>query len=227
MAIFAGPNFIDNSLVFCFDASNLKSYARSGTVVKNISGGADGEAVNGPTYNTNNNGYFSFVTDDYLRFPENSALNSQTVSVEVWARTNATQQNGFWFEKGSVNSQYSLFQEGSAIRWRANLGAGLVNMVSFNTSSYINTSNWFHIVATFVTGQQYVYINGVQVGSNTLTGTLATNVNGMSIGAYGGYSQSMGYFYNGDISLVRVYNKVLSAAEIRQNFEATRDRYGI
>lgn len=182
--------------------------------------------ANSLTYNAD--GTFSFNgSSNVITFPENSALNSQTVSVEVWAKTNATTQNGFWFEKGNVNTQYSLFQEGGSIRWRANFGSGLVNMVSPTTASFINTTDWFHIVATFVSGQQYVYINGNQVGSNTLTGTITTNANGCSIGAYGGFNGSRGYYYNGDIGVVKVYNRALTAAEVSQNYNALRGRYGL
>lgn len=227
MSLAHSPSIVTDGLVFYFDAANTKSYPGIGTVVKNILGGLDGEAVNGPTFNTTNGGNFSFVTDDYLRFPENSALNTQTVSVEVWARTNATTQNGFWFEKGQVNTQYSLFQEGGQIQWRANFGSGLVTMVSTTTATYINTTDWFHIVATFTSGQQFVYINGVQVNSGTSSGTLATNANGMSIGAYGGYNGGRQYFYNGDIASVKVYNKVLSLQEVKQNYNALRGRYGL
>jgi hypothetical protein len=49
----------------------------------------------------------------------------------------------------------------------------------------------------------------------------------MSIGAYGGYSGSRGYYYNGDISSVRVYNRVLSIEEVKNNYNAVRGRYGI
>lgn len=227
MALTHSPRILRNGLVFCFDAANYKSYPRTGTVVTNIVSNSNGETVNSPAFSDNKKGYFSFVTDDYIRFPEESSLNTQTLTVEVWARTNATTQNGFWFEKGTVNSQYSLFQEGGQILWRANFGSGLVNMISSTTANYINTTNWFQIVGTFVSGQQYVYINSSQAGSAVQTGTIATNANGMSIGTYGGYSGSRGYHYNGDIGVVKVYNRVLSPNEIRQNFEALRGRYGI
>ena len=32
---------------------------------------------------------------------------------------------------------------------------------------------------------------------------------------------------NGYISIVRIYDKVLSAVEIKQNFDATKRRYGL
>jgi hypothetical protein len=213
--------------VFFYDAANQKCYPGTGTTVTDMIGNSIGESVNSPTYSTVENGYFSFATDNYLRFPENNALNTQTVTVEVWARTNALSQNGFWFEKGTVNTQYSLFQEGGAIRWRANLGSGIVNLVSPTTATYINTTDWFNIVATFISGDQRVYINGSQVGSGTVSGTIATNTNGMSIGAYGGYTGSRSYFYNGDIGVVKVYNTVLSLSDVEQNFNALRGRYGI
>jgi hypothetical protein len=97
-----------------------------GTTVATGGGWADltgtsnhGELVNGPTYNSSNGGSLVFDgSNDMIIIPENSALNTQTPSVEVWVKTNATTQNGFWFEKGTVNTQYSLFQEGGVIQWR-------------------------------------------------------------------------------------------------------------
>jgi hypothetical protein len=91
----------------------------------------------------------------------------------------------------------------------------------------MNTSNWFQVVGTYTSGSRILYINGVQVATDTQTGTIATNSSGMSIGAYGGNSGSNGYFYNGALSICRVYNRVLTAAEVLQNFNAARGRYGV
>jgi hypothetical protein len=49
----------------------------------------------------------------------------------------------------------------------------------------------------------------------------------MSIGAYGGYSGSRGYYYNGNLAVCRIYNKALTASEIQQNFNALRGRFSI
>jgi hypothetical protein len=49
----------------------------------------------------------------------------------------------------------------------------------------------------------------------------------MSIGVYGGYSGSRGYYYDGSLSICRVYGRALTAAEITQNFNAIRGRYGV
>jgi len=206
-----------------------------GTTVATGGGWADlsgasnhGELVNGPTYNSSNGGSLVFDgSNDMIIIPENSALNTQTPSVEVWVKTNATTQNGFWFEKGTVNTQYSLFQEGGVIQWRQNFsGSGTTNL-STTTATYMNTSNWYQVVGTFTSGARRLYINGVLVNSDTQGGTITTNANGMSIGVYGGFNGSRGYYYNGNISAVKIYNKELTAAEVQQNFNATRGRFGI
>jgi len=81
-------------------------------------------------------------------------------------RTNATSQNGFWFEKGTVNSQYSLFQEGGVIQWRqyyTNISS--LNNLSTTTASYMTTGVWYQVVGTFTSGSRKLYINGSLVNS--------------------------------------------------------------
>lgn len=226
MARLIGPNTITNGLVFAFDPMNRNSY-RTGTACYDLTGNSTtGEAVNSPTFNAA--GYFSFVTDDYIRFTNSTALDNQTFTVEVWVRTNNTTQNGFWFEKGEVNTQYSLFQEGTAIRCRVNIsGTGIINTISPTTATYMNTTNWYQVVFTFTSGTQVCYINGDVAGTGTTSGTLSTNAGGMSIGAYGGYTGAKGYYYNGDQSITRVYNRVLTQEEVKQNFNAHRRRFGV
>jgi hypothetical protein len=228
MGVGYNPKIVTDGLVLCLDAANRKSYPGSGTSWTDLSGlGNNGELVNSPTYNSSNLGYFQFVTDDYARIQNNTALDTQTPTVEVWIKTNATSQSGFWFEKGTVNTQYSLFQEDSRIQWRQKLTGGTLTNLTTTTANFINTSNWYQVVGTFVSGSRILYINGVQVNSDTLSGTIDTNAGGMSIGVYGGYSGSRSYYYNGNLSVCRVYNRVLTASEVQQNFNSLRGRYGI
>ena len=226
MGVSYNTKTVTNGLVLSLDAANRKSYLGSGNTWNDLSGiNSSGELVNSPTYNSSNLGYFQFVTDDYVRIPNNTALDTQTPTVEVWVKTNSTNQNGFWFEKGEVNTQYSLFQEGTTIRWRMYIGG--ITQLSTTTATYMDTANWYQVVGTYTSGTRRLYINGVLVNSDTQSGTIATNAGGMSIGAYGGYTGGKSYFYNGNESICRVYNRALSAAEIIQNFNALRGRYGI
>lgn len=175
------------------------------------------------TYNSDNTFGFN-GSSNYIIFPENTDFNTQTVSIEVWVKTNATTQNGFWFEKGTVNSQYALFQEGGQIVWRQTTN---VASLTATTATYINTSQYAQVVGTYTAGDRRIYVNGVQVASDALNYSIPTNASGCSIGAYGGFSGGKAYYYNGNIDVVKVYNRALSATEVLQNFNALRGRYGI
>jgi hypothetical protein len=226
MAFGNGPRIVTNGLVLNLDAADRNSYPGSGTTWKDMSGNnITGSLINNPTFNTSNGGNFGFVTDDYVIMEENSALNTQTPSVEVWFKTNSINQSGFWFEKGQVNTQYSLFQENESIVWRQ--CTPFLQSQYTTIANYVNTTNWFQVVGTFISGDRRLYISGVLANSDNQTGTIATNTNGMSIGVYGGFNGGRGYFYNGNIAIVRVYNRVLSASEVLQNYNAQKSRFGL
>ena len=223
MALAHSPSIVTSGLVLCVDAGNPRSYPGSGTQWNDAtSSGFNFTLTNGPVYSSSNLGSFTFDgVNDFANAANNTALDTQTPTVEVWVKTNATSQNGFWFEKGTVNSQYALFQEGDQIRWRMNIGG--ITQLSTTTASFMNTSNWYQVVGTYISGTRVLYINGVQVSSDTQTGTISTNASGMYIGSY----NSGGYYYNGALSICRVYNVALTPAQVLQNFNASRGRYGI
>jgi hypothetical protein len=58
-----------------------------------------------------------------------------------------------------------------------------------------------------------------------------TDTNGVSIGVWGGFTtrpaDGRGYFYNGNIAIVRVYNIALTQSQILQNYNAQKSRFGL
>ena len=236
MSYHNGPKITTNGLIFCIDAADTNSYPGSGTSIYNL---ADTSSVGElgvaglfqPTYiSTTNNKYFVFNgTNTLIRIPNSTSLDVNSVSVEVWIKTNNANQNGFWFEKGTVNTQYSLFQEGTNIQWRHNIsGVGMTNLTtSSTTTAGLNATDWFQITGTYVSGSRKLYVNGVLKNSDTRTGNISVNAGGMSIGAYGGYNGGRSYYYNGNLAIVRVYSKSLEDYEVLNNFKATKSRFGL
>jgi hypothetical protein len=226
---FAAAGIVTDGLVLNLDAGNPASYPGSGTTWTDLSGqGSIGTLKGGVGYNSAHEGFLTFDgSNDFVSIPNNTALNTQTPTVEVWIKTNNTNQNGFFFEKGSVNTQYSLFQEGAVIRWRQKDSNGGLGSIGATTADFISTSNWAQVIGTYTSGSRKFYINGTLRDSDTLAVTLATNNDGMSIGAWGGTTDARGYYYNGNLAICRVYNRALSAAEITQNFDALKGRYGL
>ena len=232
MSIYGGPDIVTDGLVFDMDFGSPKCYTGSGTSCTDLSiNNFNGELINSPPYTSStNNKFFSFngaTNNRLIRIPNSTLLDTQTPSVEVWIKTNATNQNGFWFEKGTVNTQYSLFQESTSIQWRMVLNGSLSTFSNIAVNVGINTSSWFQVVGTFITGSRKLYVNGILKNSDSATGTIATNNGGMSIGAYGGYSGGRSYYYDGNIAIVRVYNKELLASEVLNNYNALKGRFGL
>ena len=75
-------------------------------VLSDIAGG-NSVTANSLTYGYDGTSYSFNGSSDYLTIPENSSFNTQTPTVEVWVKTNATTQNGFWFETLIHSMHYS------------------------------------------------------------------------------------------------------------------------
>lgn len=179
-----------------------------------------GNLYNGVQWNKDAGGSFVFDgASDYIAYPESTVFDVQQVTVEVFVKPANLDQYGFWFEKGSVNTQYSLFIEGTNIVWRQD------NSSQYTSTSHLHLNKWNHVVATFKSGERNTYVNSVLRTSDTLSKTLATSGgNGEQfIGSY----NSGGYYYNGSIAIVNVYNRVLTAQEVADNYIKYQKRFGL
>ena len=90
----------------------------------------------------------------------------------------------------------------------------------------VGLNRWMHIIQTTSVNSNLfsTYINGTLRTTVSLAGSVPNGGNGILIGRgfYGGIKNA-----TGRVSMLRIYNRAVSAAEIAQNFQATRGRYGI
>jgi hypothetical protein len=209
-------SIVTNGLVMNLDAGFTSSYPRNGTTWYDIAISNNGTLVNGPTFNSTNGGSIVFDgSNDYVVLINNTNLDSQSITMESWCYVSSVFQNGFLFEKGSVNTQYSNFFNNDGNFYFRTVGLNNWDL-TFYAPNYITTNTWNHIVCTYSSGIKSIYVNGTQVAGQTgLSGTISTNPTGLYIGAYG---PGTGYFLNGRIAASRVYNRALSQSEIINNF---------
>ena len=88
-------------------------------------------------------------------------------------------------------------------------GEGSSRGSSGATAVPVNT--WTHLAATYDGTTLRLFANGTQVGSAAMSGTLVKSANALSIGG----SLVWGEYFEGLIDEVRIYNRALTAAEIR------------
>lgn len=180
--------------------------------------------ANSLTYASNNT--FSFNgSGNSIESPTSTLFNTQSLTMESWCKPTLTAQNGFLFEKGQVNTQYSNFFDANGIFYFRIMGLSIQDL-SFTSASYVTANAWNNIVCTYGAGVKTIYVNGIQIAQQTgLTGTIPTGQTNQYIGKYG--AAAINYPFNGSIAVSKVYNRALSTAEVKQNFDALRRRYGI
>ena len=216
---------VQQGLVLNLDAGNPYSYAGAGTTIYDVSATALSWTGSNVTYNSDPIKYFSYNgSNSWLQSSTSTAYDSQTITMECWCYPNTLSQEGFLFEKGSVNTQYSMFFESITnpnFVFRT-MGTVSNQSLTFNPNTYLTVSAWNHIVCTYNGSSKIMYVNGVQVASVAASGTLPTGQVNQYIGRHTG-----GYFFNGRIAESRVYNISLSAAQVLQNYNATKGRFGL
>jgi len=112
----------------------------------------------------------------------------------------------------------------------SNLVGGAQQTIYTATNLSLNT--WYH--ATFTTSYDGVnttmitYTNGVQTASGVFSGTQGNYGYEFMIGdGNNGTGTSVWYPFQGRVSNVKVYNRTLTAAEVQQNYNATKSRFGL
>ena len=237
MGVFAGPDISESGLVLALDAGNSKSYPTTGAIWTDLSGnGNTGTLVNTPTYNTS--GYFDFdyTQSENVTFSNTSSLqflNRLPYTLEAWVYPTRNPGIGNWtgiFDReinpGSGRDGYNLYFSGSAgtatYFFTERFTSGSYNAVSVTLNQSVSVNNWHYVVGTYDGTTLTFYRNGSSVGTPvTTTGNITNTSKSLTVGVRGGN------YFGGRISNTKIYNRALTAAEIQQNFNATRSRFGV
>jgi hypothetical protein len=219
MSFVHSPKIVTDGLVLALDAGNTKSYTSGSTTWFDKSGNTNnGTLTNGPTFSSANGGSIVFDgVDDCIVVNSNANILSKTSYTKIsWFYITSYLYN---IISGGNSGQHAFWLAGTN-KLHAGHNGQWSTVVS-TTSLSLNT--WYFGAVTFNTSTGWVlYVNGTQESTSSSTATYIGD-DEILIGAYGTGSN----VFAGRIAVAQVYNRVLSASEIQQNFNATRGRYGI
>jgi len=227
MAVGYNPRIVTDSLVLCLDAANTKSYGGSGTTVTDLSGnGNNGTLVNGVGYDSGNGGSFSFDgTNDYIDLPSSFAFGTSTFSIECWVKADTLSGiDAIYYSQSSNSSGFygvGHNSNGNGFFLTDYNGSTRVSTV-FGSNAVVDT--WYHLVFLKNASNQYVVYRNMVASTTNNISTLSLTSADPRIGFN---PASAAEIWDGNISNFKIYNRALTAAEVAQNFNALRGRYGI
>jgi len=228
MGIGGGAQIVKSGLVLALDAADIASHPGSGTAWYDLVKGSAGSYQNGPTFSSDYGGTMNFAgLNTYVYMPNDSTYSFGTgdFTIETWVWMNSINSGGSvptpFLQSdpvaGSTADKWWFAYFSSGLYFAKHSGGGSV-FCSWSPS----TSRWFNIVASRTSSTYSLYINGA---SQAVQGSITNSTmgqNGISIGGI-----STPYWLNGKISVVKMYNRGLTAAEVSQNYNSIRARFGV
>ena len=218
-------SYVTENLQFYVDAGLPSSYSGTGTTWYDISGNSRNLTMNSLSYSSNDGGYIIFDGSHTADSVATYSINfSNGFTVESVAKFSGSGQEGLFAFNGNGEFINVQAQGGTNIRWEVDQGS------SFETTNSLTSSTWYHVTCVYEgtsngsSATARIYINGVENNTGSLyadrTGTSQSQTSNFELGLHDNY-------LNGNIALSRMYNKVLSPSEVLQNFNYTKDRFGL
>ena len=225
------------SLALNLDAGFTPSYPRRGSTWYDTSPEAlNGTLTNGPTFDTADGGSIQFDgTNDYVTLGNQAALGftNGIFTAEAW----------IWIPSSwTAGSQYpNLISKGATAGWdtdgwamfvfrdyfvagQKSWGCGIRNGGTTNVvhSGSCPVNSWIHIVMSLTGDTISLYQNGALLSRSSQTISPASNSTSVYVGADVNLQCFPGY-----VAIARLYKTALSAAQVLQNFNAQKSRYGL
>jgi hypothetical protein len=208
------PNLVTNGLTLLLDANNINSYPRTGSIWYDNSLFSNRVSLNTAVFNSTL-GSFTYSSGP-SEIPYNAGLVTPAAfTLSLWLQiiTSPSGYRGLMVVGRDTGAWYGIYvSSGKFVMTPQN---------EFSPNSYaLNT--WYNVVYTAQGSTANLYENGVLVKTSgyVTPGTPAGSK--FYIGASG-----IGENSNSNIAAIQTYNRALTQAEITQNFNALRGRFGI
>ena len=224
-------NIVTNGLVLNLDAGNTASYPGSGTTWTDLSSNSfNATLVNGVGYNANNGGSLLFDgNNDFVRVGPIPFTGTSTASVSWGLWVYPTSASGNIMSMSNTDPQ-SAWNMPPIAATGQNFRGKIWSNNYLNSASNYSLNTWYYLVLVFdyTARTQRFYVNGMlQSSQSNISYNASGSNNYMFLGQANPGTDNTGMF-SGRIAIFQIYgNKALTDAEITQNFNATKIRFGL
>lgn len=216
-------SIIKRGLVVHLDATSTSSYSGTGTGWYDLTGNLyNGTLINSPTYSSDNGGYIqlngsnqcvelgSFFTYNYFTISTwLNAGSSQTTYADIFDNNHTGTRNMVCQQNGSTLNQYAFDV----------IGSSTYSSTGFFT---LPTNTWTLLTLTFDGSVVRGYLNGsIFATGGSCTPNWTSQY--LRLGQWGGGGRN----WNGKYGNFMIYNRQLSSAEILENYNIQKSKYGL
>ncbi|MBI4010506.1 MAG: LamG domain-containing protein, partial [Candidatus Aenigmarchaeota archaeon] len=190
--------------IFSLGVFNGKLYAGQG------SGAGDGDVfVCDPSRNTTGNPSFNSTPHTLICDPDEWTISFNGAQETIYALNifNNKLYQGSGTSTGNISDDILVF------------GYNNTDVINSTTRSW-NANQWYHLTGVYNGSYMLLYVNGILENSKAVPMLIEQNITNLFVG----YDPAYGYF-NGTIDEVAIYNRTLSAKEIKNLYNLNNRRY--
>jgi|11_taG_2_1085331.scaffolds.fasta_scaffold06797_2 hypothetical protein len=168
-------------------------------------------------------------TNDYIDLGSDVSISpdNQGWTTEYWFNTNSagTLQHFNSAENDEFNANWLAIYNSKLAVWNRSPGYWKYG------DTIIQSNTWYQAVFICDSGgtNMRFYINGKAEGGTHVGNSWNATYSSLDVRYIGKYEYNGGHsrYFNGEIEAVKIYDRALTSAEVRQNFNATKDRFGL
>ena len=212
------PHIVTDGLVLYLDAANQKSFVSGNTIWYDISKYNNNGTLSGATFSQDRGGGFIFNGASWVNLGNDTSLQigGYNISLCAWFKTSASQYQPILDDLGALD--YTSWG-----MWLT--PTGKVAWFGWDESAIaVNTGNITNVVTVMEDGTVKFYINSIKDINQYSKSAIIPTTDNKAIGAR---SDGTSYFFNGTIYNCSIYNRALTAQEVKQNFDALKSRFGL
>ena len=232
----AGPNLVTDGMTLFFDPANIKSYPGSGGTIYDLSPGGNNGTITNAVFDADNGGSLYFDgSGDYVTIEDYSVSDDQPFTFCGWIKPvtgieSLTYAVVFALKADTTHWQVSYTSDSNYNILFAFAGTSTSVKTTSSSQDLIALNSWGHLAVSYNGGAKAtvsnwkIYVNGQEV-SITGAGSTGAATNETALGyRIGGGTNN---YFKGNITNCFFYNRALTEAEIVQNYNVLRGRFGL
>jgi hypothetical protein len=201
-----------------FDPANSRSSVGSGNTIYDLTGNSNTCTFSAtPTYDVASKG--NLLLAGYGTVSHTSTLwGNNQFTLSLWAKKTSGSR-GIMISKDTNYIDHSYNGATLASFYATATYSPRQYLIYGNTSA--NYNEWRHYATTYDGTTGSLYENGALIGTTNMSVEILKSTDPLNIGRWNGGSIE----FSGKLGTIMTYNRALSAQEVKQNYDATKERY--